>query len=187
MCTVEVWVRIALRMVAGLMSKWRSAIPELLGRTALVARFLCLLHVTNTYLCSPTLAYGPSMFPTLNMTGDVLLVEHLSQRFGKVRPGDVVVVRSPLDPRKILTKRIVGMAGHSVTFMPDPVLGRRSRTVVQLYLIDRYPKGMFGFKEIIYMTQLIHDFLGLYLMPLLKAKCYSGYGPQMALDPWGNK
>ena len=34
--------------------------------------------------------YGPSMLPTLNLSGDVLLVEQLSHRLGKVCLGDVV-------------------------------------------------------------------------------------------------
>ncbi|XP_024459233.1 uncharacterized protein LOC7459129 isoform X6 [Populus trichocarpa] len=33
--------------------------------------------------------YGPSMLPTLNLTGDVLLVEHVSHRFQKVPKGHI--------------------------------------------------------------------------------------------------
>ncbi|GLT53326.1 hypothetical protein SLA2020_266060 [Shorea laevis] len=80
------------------MRQWRGLAKEALERTAIVAKFLCLLHVTDTYLCTPTLVYGPSMLPTLNLTGDVLLAEHLSPRLGKVGSGDVVLVRSPVDP-----------------------------------------------------------------------------------------
>ncbi|KAF2314461.1 hypothetical protein GH714_026668 [Hevea brasiliensis] len=60
------------------------------------------------------------MLPTLNISGDVLLVEHISHRLGKLGPGDVVLVRSPVDPRKIVTKRIVGMEGDRITFLLDP-------------------------------------------------------------------
>ena len=110
------------------MGQWKSAAKEVLDRTAIVAKFLCLLHVTNNYLCSPTLVgnpintssiflfpiffflglgllscgvqvYGPSMLPTLNLTGDVVLAEHVSHRIGKVGRGDLVLVRSPVDPR----------------------------------------------------------------------------------------
>ncbi|KAL3635564.1 hypothetical protein CASFOL_020111 [Castilleja foliolosa] len=35
--------------------------------------------------------HGPSMLPTLNFSGDVLLVEKLSHRLGRVGPGDVVL------------------------------------------------------------------------------------------------
>ena len=61
------------------------------------------------------------MLPTLNLTGDVLLAEHVSPRLGKVGPGDVVLLRSPVDPRRTLTKRVVGMEGDTVTFFVDPM------------------------------------------------------------------
>ncbi|XP_050219662.1 uncharacterized protein LOC126670052 [Mercurialis annua] len=112
------------------MSYWQNIVREAVSQTTIVAKFLCLLHVTSSYLCSPTLVYGPSMLPTLNLTGDVLLVEHVSRRLGKVEAGDIVLVRSPIDPRKIVTKRIVGMAGDIVSYLPDPSVTDASRTVV---------------------------------------------------------
>ena len=74
--------------------------------------------------------YGPSMLPTLNLTGDVLLAERVSHRVGRVGPGDVVLVRSPLNPRKTLTKRIVGVEGDKVNFFPDPANSNRCLTAV---------------------------------------------------------
>ncbi|KAI3925981.1 hypothetical protein MKW98_028117 [Papaver atlanticum] len=55
-------------------------------RIVLVGKFLCFLHVTNTYICSPTL----------------------------VNNGDIVIVRSPENPKKTLTKHILGMEGDNV-------------------------------------------------------------------------
>ncbi|KAI8552358.1 hypothetical protein RHMOL_Rhmol06G0260400 [Rhododendron molle] len=114
----------------GSIGQWRNMAKEALDRTAIVAKFLCFLHVTNNYLCSSTLVYGPSMLPTLNLTGDVVLAEHVSTRLGKVGPGDVVVVRSPENPNKYVTKRIVGMEGDRVTFSVDPISSDRSKTLV---------------------------------------------------------
>lgn len=74
--------------------------------------------------------YGPSMLPTLNFTGDVLLVDKLSPLLGKVGTGDVVLVQSPENPRKQITKRIVGVEGDTVTFLVDPGRSERSNTVV---------------------------------------------------------
>ncbi|XP_059661380.1 mitochondrial ATP-independent inner membrane protease subunit 1a [Cornus florida] len=112
------------------MVQWRSIAKEALDRTMIVTKFLCWLHVTNTYICAPTLGYGPSMLPTLNMSGDVLLGEHISVMLGKVGRGDVVLVRSPLNPRKTVTKRIVGMEGDRVTFLMDPRNNDRFQTLV---------------------------------------------------------
>lgn len=75
-------------------------------------------------------AHGPSMLPTLNLTGDVLLVEKLSPLLGKVGPGDVVLVRSPVNPRKSIIKRVVGMEGDRVTFLVDPGRSDRSQSLV---------------------------------------------------------
>ncbi|KAI3904263.1 hypothetical protein MKW92_047942 [Papaver armeniacum] len=65
---------------------------EAFDRTILVGKFLCFLHVTNTYICSPTL----------------------------VNNGDIVIVRSPENPKKTLTKHILGMKGDNVTYLADP-------------------------------------------------------------------
>ncbi|GKV04197.1 hypothetical protein SLEP1_g16391 [Rubroshorea leprosula] len=116
------------------MRQWISAAKEVLERASTVAKFLCWIHVTDSYLLSSTVVQGASMLPTLNFAGDVVLTEHISQRLGKVGRGDLVLVRSPIDPNKILTKRIVGMEGDTVTFFADPHLGD--------YTISReVPKG----------------------------------------------
>ncbi|PNX75678.1 mitochondrial inner membrane protease subunit 1-like protein, partial [Trifolium pratense] len=90
-------------------------------------------------------AYGPSMLPTLNIAGDVVLVEHLSPRIGKVGYGDLVLVRSPLNPNRNLTKRVVAMEGDTVTYF-DPLNSDSSRNAVineyeQGFLVDRRMTG----------------------------------------------
>lgn len=82
------------------------------------------------------------MLPTLNMAGDVLLAEHLSPLLGKVGPGDVVLVRSPENPRKSITKRVLGMEGDSVTFLPDPANSDRSLTIRVLTILHIF-SGLF--------------------------------------------
>lgn len=64
--------------------------------------------------------HGPSMLPTMNLTGDVILAEHITSRFGKLSVGDVVLVSSPENPRKTVTKRILGLEGDKVAFLVDP-------------------------------------------------------------------
>ncbi|XP_073263234.1 mitochondrial ATP-independent inner membrane protease subunit 1a isoform X3 [Populus alba] len=90
---------------------------------------LCMFLDAKIRFCRSEV-YGPSMLPTLNLTGDVLLVEHVSHRFQKVGPGDVVLVRSPLDPTKMVTKRIVGMEGDQINFLPDPSITDICRTIM---------------------------------------------------------
>nr|XP_043626291.1 mitochondrial inner membrane protease subunit 1 [Erigeron canadensis] len=112
------------------LGRFSGLAKESINRAAIFAKFLCLLHVTNTYIFSPTLVYGPSMLPTLNLTGDVVLSEFISHRIGKVGPGDVVLVQSPENPRKMITKRILAMEGQSVSFLVNPNRGDRSHTLV---------------------------------------------------------
>ncbi|XP_057540305.1 mitochondrial ATP-independent inner membrane protease subunit 1a isoform X2 [Amaranthus tricolor] len=108
--------RVAERMWASKLVQLKSIAKETVERTIIIARFLCLLHVTDTYLFSPNLVHGPSMLPTLNMRGDVLMVDRFSHRFGKVELGDVVLVTSPNNPKKVLTKRVLGLEGDAVSF-----------------------------------------------------------------------
>ncbi|KAL5731865.1 hypothetical protein ACHQM5_004553 [Ranunculus cassubicifolius] len=109
---------------------WKSFTKEALDRSTIVAKFFCILHVTNTYICSTTQVIGPSMFPTLNHNGDVCLIDRFSHRFGKVTQGDIVVVRSPDNPRKMITKRVLGLEGDPVTYMVDPGNSEETTTIV---------------------------------------------------------
>ncbi|XP_032220607.1 mitochondrial inner membrane protease subunit 1 isoform X1 [Nematostella vectensis] len=59
---------------------------------------------------------GPSMEPTLNnsSTENIVVTEHVTSRLRTLRRGDIVVVRSPQDPRNLVCKRITAMAGDLV-------------------------------------------------------------------------
>lgn len=54
------------------------------------------------------------MLPTLAARGDVVLAESLSVRAGRLRVGDVVVARSPTNPRHTVCKRVLGLGGDVV-------------------------------------------------------------------------
>ncbi|XVF25504.1 hypothetical protein REPUB_Repub13aG0218400 [Reevesia pubescens] len=95
-----------------------------------IVRALCLLHVTHTYLGTAVITYGPSMLPTLNITGNLLLVERISTRTGKLRPGDVIIFRSPESPLKVVCKRLIGLEGDQVTYIVDPKNSDRCETIV---------------------------------------------------------
>ncbi|RZC62007.1 hypothetical protein C5167_023791 [Papaver somniferum] len=136
---------------------------EAFNRTVLLGKFLCFLHVTETYICRPVLSYGPSMLPTLSQTGDLILVEKISPRLGKVNNGDIVSVRSPENPKMILTKRIWAW----------------KETMCQ--------RDIFGSKETTCITHKIHANLVLFHTVLFKARCFVGFGRSVALDRWAKK
>jgi len=53
------------------------------------------------------------MEPTL-FTNNVLLTEHISPRLQKIKRGDIIVAKSPTDPRQFVCKRVTGIAGDNV-------------------------------------------------------------------------
>ncbi|KAL5577183.1 hypothetical protein UlMin_018882 [Ulmus minor] len=108
----------------------KAVVREALDKTLTVAKVLCGLHVVNTYLGTVVLPYGPSMLPTISLTGNLLLAERVSTRFGKVERGDVVLFRSPQQPRMVVTKRVIGMEGDTVKFVADPKKSDRCETIV---------------------------------------------------------
>ncbi|KAI3888076.1 hypothetical protein MKX03_010675 [Papaver bracteatum] len=109
--------------------KYKSIVKEAFDTTLLAGKLFCVLHVTNTYICTPLLGHGPSMLPTLNLTGDWILSEKISIRLGKVRNGDIVTARSPENPRKTVVKRVMGMEGDTVTYIVDPKNSEKCRTI----------------------------------------------------------
>ncbi|KAI8377972.1 peptidase S24/S26A/S26B/S26C [Radiomyces spectabilis] len=66
---------------------------------------------------------GPSMLPTFRMTGDIILVDRISQRFRALRTGDVIVCTSPAVPGRAVLKRILATAGDNVCV--DPTAAER--------------------------------------------------------------
>ncbi|KAL3833617.1 hypothetical protein ACJIZ3_008353 [Penstemon smallii] len=94
-------------------------VKESFHQTLRVLKFFCCLHVTNTYICTPAYLVGPSMLPTLT-EGNIVLAERITTRLGKIESGDVVLVRSPDNPRKIVTKRVKGVEGDVVSYLLEP-------------------------------------------------------------------
>lgn len=53
---------------------------------------------------------GPSMEPTL-VTNNILVTEHLSPRFRRLQKGDIIIAKSPTNPKQNICKRITGLPG----------------------------------------------------------------------------
>ncbi|KAJ4429300.1 hypothetical protein ANN_26304 [Periplaneta americana] len=56
---------------------------------------------------------GPSMEPTI-YSNDVLLTEHISPRFQRIKKGDIIIAKSPCNPRMHICKRVTAMPGDEV-------------------------------------------------------------------------
>ncbi|XP_050369649.1 uncharacterized protein LOC126787792 isoform X2 [Argentina anserina] len=103
----------------GQLNQWWAVATELKHFTVAVANFVGLIHLADSYLIRCTLAEGPSMLPTFNSSGDVILTERVSHRLGRIVPGDVVIIRAPYDPKKMVVKRVLALEGGKVSFT-DP-------------------------------------------------------------------
>ncbi|XXG61636.1 hypothetical protein AAC387_Pa05g0197 [Persea americana] len=103
---------------------------EAAEKSFFLAKCLCFCHVANNYFFTIAKVFGPSMLPAINLAGDLVLAERISHRIGHVGRGDIVIVRSPENPRKTITKRITGMEGDTITFAGGPGQEDRWKTVV---------------------------------------------------------
>lgn len=77
-------------------------------------RFAAAAYVIQVYGMNTTMSVGPSMLPTFNVRGDILLSEYISPRIGRIRAGDVVVAVKPTDPRVSVVKRVKGTSGEVI-------------------------------------------------------------------------
>lgn len=75
---------------------------------------------------------GPSMLPTFNLTGDIVAVNKVPTWWGQLNKGDVVLMRSPENPRKQIVKRVLGVEGEMVTYLVDPATSTTKTVTVQL-------------------------------------------------------
>jgi signal peptidase I len=71
-------------------------------------------HVWSEYFFTLSLAEGISMNPTMNATGDWLLLSKRYRRGRGVEVGDMVSYKHPIDQDSYGVKRVVGMPGDFV-------------------------------------------------------------------------
>ncbi|KAJ0455741.1 putative signal peptidase I [Helianthus annuus] len=126
----------------------------------------------------PALVQGPSMLPTFSLTNELVLLERISTRNGKAGTGDVVILQSPENPRKFVTKRIIGMEGDKITYIVDPKNSDSTETVI-------VPKGHVWVQGDNIIILMIRGISGLFLMGYFKARSFGGYGLQVHLDQLG--
>ncbi|KAJ3103977.1 hypothetical protein HDU97_009632 [Phlyctochytrium planicorne] len=97
----------------------RERITRWIRFTGFTGQCVCITLLAQQYLGEITMCTGPSMLPTFNIGGDLVLVEYLSWKwFRKVDRGEVVVAISPLNPHRAICKRILGLPGDRVLVDP---------------------------------------------------------------------
>ncbi|KOB64975.1 putative IMP1 inner mitochondrial membrane peptidase-like protein [Operophtera brumata] len=76
-------------------------------------QYACFTHCTFEYIGDFVMCSGPSMEPTLE-SNNILLTEHISPRLQRLRRGDIIIAKSPSNPKQNICKRITGLAGDKV-------------------------------------------------------------------------
>lgn len=85
-----------------------------------VANIACGIHLCTQYLLRVSFMDGPSMFPTLAGKGEIVIEDRLTLRFfpDRITRGDLVVLKSPIMPERIICKRVLGLPGDIVCVDP---------------------------------------------------------------------
>lgn len=82
--------------------------------TVATLKVMVTTHLLFTHVFQVSPASGPSMLPTFTVDGDWLAVDMTARLGRRVRVGDLVLYKIPLDAHMIGVKRIVGMPGDYV-------------------------------------------------------------------------
>ncbi|MSU54439.1 MAG: signal peptidase I [Candidatus Staskawiczbacteria bacterium] len=94
----------------GFLKKYSPAMWEFV-KIAIIAAII--VFPIRYFLFQPFIVKGDSMVPNFH-SGDYLIVNEISYRFGDPKRGDVVVLKYPLNNKQKFIKRIVGLPGETV-------------------------------------------------------------------------
>ncbi|XP_052667591.1 mitochondrial inner membrane protease subunit 1 isoform X2 [Harpia harpyja] len=113
----------------------RNALGKTFRFVGYTVQYGCIAHCAFEYLGGIVVCSGPSMEPTIQ-NSDIVFSENLSRHFYCIRKGDIVIVKSPNDPKSNICKRVIGLEGdkvctsnpsdflksHSYVFFPGRIL-----------------------------------------------------------------
>ncbi|KAL4267607.1 Mitochondrial Inner Membrane Protease Subunit 1 [Pleurotus pulmonarius] len=94
---------------------------KVVGKSAFkLANMACALHIFAEYVGTVSLMSGLSMMPTLADSGEIVVEDRWSIRWNPtgIARGDLITLYSPLDPSRIICKRVIGLPGDVVCVDP---------------------------------------------------------------------
>ncbi|XP_030416122.1 mitochondrial inner membrane protease subunit 1 isoform X5 [Gopherus evgoodei] len=105
---------------------------RLLGYTI---QYGCIAHCAFEYLGGIVVCSGPSMEPTIQ-NSDIVFSENLSRHFYCIQKGDIVIAKSPNDPKSNICKRVIGLEGDKVCISsPSDFRKSHSYMIPPLFLL----------------------------------------------------
>ncbi|XP_030056528.1 mitochondrial inner membrane protease subunit 1 [Microcaecilia unicolor] len=96
----------------------QGVLGKTLGFLGYTVQYGCIAHCAFEYLGEIVVCSGPSMEPTIK-NYDVVISENLSRHFYSIQKGDIIIAKSPNDPRTNICKRVIGLEGDKVC-VSDP-------------------------------------------------------------------
>lgn len=78
-----------------------------------VIQYGCITHCFMEYIADFVVCSGPSMEPTI-FSNNILVTEHISPRFKNIERGDIVIAKSPSNPKQHICKRVTAVEGDKV-------------------------------------------------------------------------
>jgi len=82
---------------------------------------VALAFLIQTFIVRPFIVSGGSMDPIIK-NRQYLIIEEVTYRFNQPQRGDVVVFKSPPEPKKYYIKRIIGLPGDTVIIRGNEVI-----------------------------------------------------------------
>jgi signal peptidase I len=98
---------------------WRTSLLALTGVPLLLITLLTWMFVV-TFLFQSARIQGEAMTPTLE-DQELVIVNKLAYRIGKPRRGDLVMHNYPLNPEKVLVKRVIAEEGDTIRIVDGRV------------------------------------------------------------------
>ncbi|PSN37678.1 Mitochondrial inner membrane protease subunit 1 [Blattella germanica] len=90
-----------------------NSAAKVAGVIGYMIQYGCITHCALEYLGDFVICTGPSMEPTLQ-SNDILFTEHVTPRLQRIKKGDIIIAKSPSNPRINVCKRVTGMPGDKV-------------------------------------------------------------------------
>lgn len=95
---------------------WKN-IQRVISKTCIAGGYLgyfgCIVYCTLEYVGDFVICQGPSMEPTI-VSRDIVLTEHISVMLKKIKKGDIIVSKSPSNPKQYICKRVLGVPGDKI-------------------------------------------------------------------------
>lgn len=117
------------------MSFWRTTLRYARSKSFVIGSFkvvntFCLVHLIFEYIGRPSPMAGLSMLPTLASEGEIVIEDRLTYRFWPIQRGDIITLKSPLDPNRIVCKRVFGLPGDTICVDPTGSMALSTEHVV---------------------------------------------------------